>query len=87
MAPGPNRWLRLDGSGSDLSEEPVEGLTARETEVLELIAQGLANREIARRLFVSEATVKTHINNLFTKLHLRDRAHAMRFAFEHGLGR
>ena len=78
---------RVTGGASADVEEPVEGLTARETEVLELIAQGLANREIARRLFVSEATVKTHINNLFTKLHLRDRAHAMRFAFEHGLGR
>jgi len=65
---------------------PLEGLTPRETEVLELIAKGLANREIARTLYVSEATVKTHINNLFAKLQLRDRAHAMRYAFDHGLG-
>lgn len=66
--------------------DALSALTARETEVLELIAEGLSNREIARRLVVSEATVKTHINNLFTKLDLRDRSHAMRFAFDHGLG-
>ncbi|MFW0794756.1 response regulator transcription factor [Gordonia sp. CPCC 205515] len=64
----------------------LEVLTARETEVLELIAQGLSNREIARRLVVSDSTVKTHINNIFTKLDLRDRSSAMRFAFQHGLG-
>lgn len=62
-------------------------LTVREREVLALIAEGLSNREIARRLFIGEATVKTHINNLFAKLALRDRAHAMRFAFDHGVGR
>lgn len=64
----------------------VASLTARERDVLELIAQGLANREIAQRLFVTEATVKTHINNLFAKLDLRDRSHAMRFAFDNGFG-
>ena len=68
-----------------LPDPALSGLTARETEVLQLIAQGLSNREIARQLFVSEATVKTHINNLFAKLALRDRAHAMRFAFDNHL--
>ena len=64
---------------------PTDGLTPRENEVLALIAEGLSNREIARRLFVSEATVKTHINNLFAKAHLRDRAHAVSYAYTHGL--
>ncbi|MGC5259067.1 response regulator [Gordonia sp. DT218] len=68
------------------AQSPLDALTARETEVLELIAEGLTNREIARRLVISEATVKTHINNLFAKLALRDRAHAMRIAIDHGLG-
>ncbi len=66
---------------------PTDGLTPRENEVLALIAEGLSNREIARRLFVSEATVKTHINNLFAKAHLRDRAHAVGYAYTHGLVR
>ncbi|MET7681190.1 response regulator transcription factor [Streptomyces sp. NPDC005423] len=65
----------------------VPDLTPREIEVLTLIGQGLANRAIAERLVVSEATVKTHINNLFAKAHLRDRAHAVRYAFVHGLVR
>ena len=57
-----------------------EQLTRREKQVLELIGQGLSNTEIATELFVSQATVKTHINNLFTKLGLRDRAQAIRLA-------
>ena len=64
-----------------------DGLTAREGEVLTLIAGGLTNREIAAQLYVSEATVKTHINNLFAKAHLRDRAQAVRYAYEHDLVR
>jgi DNA-binding NarL/FixJ family response regulator len=65
--------------------EPPDGLTPREVEVLQLIAEGLSNRAIAERLFVSEATVKTHINNLFAKAQLRDRAHAVTYAYRHGL--
>jgi DNA-binding NarL/FixJ family response regulator len=62
-----------------------DGLTARETEVLRLIAQGLSNTEIAAQLFISEATVKTHINNTFAKIGARHRAEAVRYAYRNGL--
>ncbi|WP_030680397.1 response regulator transcription factor [Streptomyces sp. NRRL B-1347] len=65
--------------------EPPDGLTLRETEVVALIAEGLTNQEIARTLQVSTATVKTHINNLFAKAGLKDRAQAVRYAYRHGL--
>ncbi|MBV6701474.1 response regulator transcription factor [Kitasatospora aureofaciens] len=65
--------------------ELPDGLTAREAEVLALIAAGLSNTEIAQRLFVSPATVKTHINNLFAKTAVRDRAQAVAYAFRHGI--
>jgi DNA-binding NarL/FixJ family response regulator len=64
---------------------PPAGLTAREVDVLRLIAAGRSNPEIAKELFVSEATVKTHINHVFAKTGARDRAQAVRFAYEHGL--
>lgn len=65
--------------------ELPDGLTVREAEVLALIAEGLSNAEIAQRLFVSQATVKTHINNLFAKTAVRDRAQAVAYAFRHGI--
>jgi DNA-binding NarL/FixJ family response regulator len=67
--------------------EAPDGLTARECEVLVLIADGLTNQDIARRLHVSTATVKTHINNLFAKTGLKDRAQAVRYAYAKGLVR
>jgi DNA-binding NarL/FixJ family response regulator len=63
----------------------IDALTSREREVLALIGQGKINTEIAAGLFVSDGTVKTHINHLFTKLQLRDRAAAVVFAFDHDL--
>jgi DNA-binding NarL/FixJ family response regulator len=65
--------------------KPPDGLTARETEVLTLLASGLSNAEIAKRLYLSNATVKTHINRIFAKSGARDRAQAVRYAYQHGL--
>jgi len=62
----------------------ADDLTPREADVLRLIAAGLTNREIARSLFVSEATVKTHVNRIFAKTGARDRAQAIRYAYAHG---
>ena len=54
--------------------------------MLALIAQGLSNAEIGERLFLGRATIKTHVNRIFTKTGVRDRAQAVRYAFRHGLG-
>jgi DNA-binding NarL/FixJ family response regulator len=62
-----------------------DGLTDREAEVLSLIASGLSNHEIAERLYVAEATVKTHVNRIFAKTGSRDRAQAAVYAHRHGL--
>ena len=80
-APGVPRAPGVPGAGAAGADDE---LTPREAEVLRLIAAGQSNREIARTLFVSEATVKTHVNRIFAKTGSRDRAQATRYAYTHG---
>ena len=81
-SPGPPGAAQVSGPpGASPGEDD---LTPREAEVLRLIAAGASNREIARALFVSEATVKTHVNRIFAKTGSRDRVQAMRYAYAHG---
>ncbi|HYI46097.1 MAG TPA: response regulator transcription factor [Actinomycetota bacterium] len=68
-----------------VSPGQVDVLTARELDVLQLMARGLSNSEIANELTISEVTVKTHIGHILSKLHLRDRAAAIVFAFDQGI--
>jgi DNA-binding NarL/FixJ family response regulator len=77
----------LSGAGKPAprKESLPDGLTAREAEVLGWIAAGLSNGEIAAELVIGETTVKTHINNAFAKIRVRNRIEAMRYAVRHGL--
>jgi DNA-binding NarL/FixJ family response regulator len=93
LAPSVTRRLmgefsRATDSGpkpTDVRNRELDRLTDREREVLILIAHGLANREIAAELIVGESTVKTHVRRILMKLELRDRVHAVVFAYETGL--
>jgi DNA-binding NarL/FixJ family response regulator len=90
VAPSTTRRL-IDRFVQHIPDEPqaansaLKTLTAREGEVLQLVARGLSNGEIAARLYVSEATVKTHVGRILNKLDLRDRVQAVVFAYETGL--
>ena len=91
MSPSITRRLIEDLAARPDPIEPPSAvlaeLTPREREVLVLVAHGLSNTEIASRLIVTEATVKSHVGSILLKLGLRDRVQAVVFAYEHGIAR
>ena len=76
---------RLDALTAPSEGSTAGGLTGREVEVLELIAAGKTNRQIAETLFISEKTVARHVSNIFTKLAVSSRSAATAYAYQHGL--
>ena len=80
-AGSPAEVIPFTGPVKEFEQEP----TAREIEVLQLISDGLVNREIGHRLFLSEETVKSHVRHLLAKLQARSRAHAVAVGFRRGL--
>lgn len=94
LAPSVTRRLLGDFVRGRSTRQPAQAgsaapdvLTARELDTLHLLAQGLSNVQIAERMVVSEHTVKTHVSNIFHKLGLRDRVHAVIYAYERGIVR
>jgi DNA-binding NarL/FixJ family response regulator len=77
--------MPASGAAEGACEEPPDGLTPREAEVLALIAEGLSNAQICARLVVSQATVKTHINRIYAKIGAHDRAQAVRYAYRNNI--
>jgi DNA-binding NarL/FixJ family response regulator len=77
--------LDIGISGASALSDPLASLTPREREVFQALAAGMTNSEIGSELFMSEATAKTHVNRILTKLGLRDRVQAVIFSYEHGL--
>jgi len=82
-----DRWVDLEDANPALRDASTMGLTDRETEVLVLLARGLSNRDIAERLFLSQATIKTHVSSLLGKLGVQSRVQAVILAYEYGLVR
>lgn len=80
--------FKEDAKASKIEEEEnlLSYLTQREEEVLELLTQGITYKGVANKLFISETTVKTHVNNIFQKLQVNDRTQAVLYAINHGLG-
>lgn len=72
-------------SPNQTGHDPAAALTPREREILLAIGEGLSNGEIGARFYLTESTVKTHVGRVLSKLQLRDRVHAVIFAYEHGL--
>jgi DNA-binding NarL/FixJ family response regulator len=88
LAPAVTRTLISEFVTAPPLADPAAGrdrLTAREQEIVELVARGLTNDELARRMVISPLTVKTHVNRAMTKLHCRDRAQLVVWAYESGL--
>ena len=80
-----DRWAELEDG--HLGSAPPLDITDREREVLTLLAQGLSNRDLAERLYLSEATVKTHVSSLLAKLGVHSRVQAVILAYERGVVR
>jgi DNA-binding NarL/FixJ family response regulator len=88
LAPAITRRLIADYCSRPRHQQPggpLAGLTERELDVIKELAQGHSNAEIAQRMYLSEATVKSHIARILTKLDLRDRVQIVIYAYEHGL--